>query len=432
MAVLPLVLPSLGEGIIEAQITSWLKQPGEPVKRDEPLFEVATDKADIEVPSPFDGFLRRISSAPGTRVRVYERVAILSTSATEPLLETTLPTTSPTTTDHEPVQPAVQQPPPAALTRPHSVAQLSTADNLWTEPAVALSPAVKHLAAQHNLNRADLKKLRGTGHHGRLTYTDLQTAIARPTATDGKSYPLSASRQAAVEAITTSAHQHVHLTTFRTIDFTGPMALKTELKRRGSPVSITALILYGVARILKNHPLLMSWLDADATTVHQYSEVSLGVVISHHHNLIVPTILHADQLSLTALATALKKLTHQVTQAKLKASQLGGGVFTITNPGMFGGQASTAIIYGNQSAILSVGELTWSWRPAGQEKPAPGSKLAVGQMIQHPTITLGLTFDHRLIDGRHSGLFLSELEQFFAELNLTAELEASQSSHLPT
>lgn len=422
MAVLPLVLPSLGEGIIEARITGWLKQPGEPVKRDEPLFEVATDKADIEVPSPFDGFLRRISSTAGSHVRVHELVAILTTSATEPLLETGASATQ-AAPDHKRAQAVA---PPAAtptLTKP---APPAWADSLWDDPASALSPAVKTLAAQHNLNLADLAQRRGTGQHGRLTYTDLQATLPRaPSATIARSYPLSPPRQAAIEAITTSVNQHVHLTTFRTIDFTKPMELKAALKQHGSPVSITALILYGVARILKNHPLLMSWVDAG--TVHQYSEVSLGVVITHNQNLIVPTIIRADQLSLSELAKTLKDLTYQLTQAKLKASQLGGGVFTITNPGMFGGQASTAIIYGNQSAILSVGELTWSWRPTSETT----SPVPMAQMIQRPTITLGLTFDHRLIDGRDSGLFLTDLERFFANLKVADELAASPSSNLP-
>ena len=419
MAVFSLVLPSLGEGIMEAKIAGWLKQPGDKVAQDEPLFEVTTDKADIEIPSPAAGILRTIITAAGTQVQVHERVGILSTLPTEPIPDQPSSATA-HVNPHQPTELTsayTATPSQFSTTSSHNTQPSTPSHSLWNHPEAALSPAVKKMATQHNISVQQLTQIPATGAGGRLTYQDLCQYIAPsqriPAHAAYTRTPLSQQRKLIATRMQKSAHQYLHLTTFRTIDFSQPMLLKSRLKQQLTPTSITALILYGLSRVLKNHPLLMSWLNDHTAEVVRYSQVNLGVVIAHQNHLIVPTIHHADQLSLLQLTTQLKSLIHKASTGKLTPAELTGGVFTITNPGMYGCQASTAIIYGQQSAILSVGELTGSWQPVTSTPAQFGDTLPIQQMRLIPNLQLGLTFDHRLIDGADAGLLLKDLQQFF-------------------
>ena len=440
MAVFSLVLPSLGEGIMEAKIAGWLKQPGDPVAQDEPLFEVTTDKADIEIPSPVAGILRTIITSTGTQVQIHELVGILSTSSTEPIPDQIFSSSKSKhlnsqhhnqshQTNHQSTElttsaaHAETSPQLTTTSANHTQPSVATSHSLWHQPEMVLSPAVKTTAAQHNISTAQLTQIPATGAGGRLTHQDLchYIATAQPEATHVAftPTPLSQQRKLIATKMQKSAQQYLHLTTFRTMDFYQPMLLKSRLKQQLTPTSITALILYGVSRILKNHPLLMSWLNSHTAEVVHYSQVNLGVVIAHENHLIVPTIHQADQLSLLQLTTQLKSLTHKARTGKLTPAELTGGVFTITNPGMFGCQASTALIYGQQSAILSVGELTSSWQPVTSTPAQFGDTLPIQHMRLIPNLQLGLTFDHRLIDGPDAGLLLKDLQQFFTTITTT-------------
>lgn len=221
------------------------------------------------------------------------------------------------------------------------------------------------------------------------------------------------------ERMRASFRDHLHLTTFRDIDFLSPIKRKEELKTSDPPVnvSITALLIYGVSRVIASHELLTTAIYNDRLVRHK--EVHLGVVMAHDHQLIVPVIHHANRLSLTEINAALGGLSNKAMAGRLSPADLEGGVFTITNPGMYGCRASTAIIYGHQSCILSAGELTTKWLPNHKDFEVPyGQTVGVQELTRTPFLPLGLTFDHRLIDGKDAGLFLRDLEQFFSDVNL--------------
>ena len=411
-----MVLPSLGEGVFDAKISHWLKNVGDPIQKDDPIVEVSTDKSDIEIPSPHDGFLRSIEAPVGTQVHVRECVAILSTTATEPITITSPQHPAPVHSTQTPLpypQPQNQKQTLCSSSPPSS--------SLWKDPKAALSPALRSLASSHQLDLQKVTTIPGTGKGGRITYEDLNQAVnARTITTDpsssqhGDDY-----RRSMTAQMRHSTATKIHLSTFRTINFNHALTVKkTTQLTTSEPITITALMVYGVSRILHKHPLLMSYLN-EHSQLTSYSEAHIGVVMAQASQLIVPTIRHAHTLCLTKIAKNLYDLRQRAQHKKLSSTELTGGTFTITNPGMFGCQSSTALIYGQQSAILSVGEITSQWQPIANahRSYAIGEVLKCDQMRLEAQLTLGLSFDHRIIDGQEAGLFLKDLDHFFNNLS---------------
>ena len=342
MAYIPLVLPNLGEGVYGAKIQSWLKKPGDKVLKDETIFEVATDKADLEIPSPETGYLREIVALSGKEVRIKEVVAILTTSRDEDLPTEKAPssqedsssrstTPSPTTTD---------------LCRPKMAPSLTspgTHERLWLSPTKALSPYVKTLARQQGLSIGDLNKIKGTGAEGRVVAQDIKRAALLGEHVSPTKTMLSPQRKIIATHLVASLHQRPHLTTFRDIDFLTPLNLKKKKPVSIPHLSITAMILYGVAQVIRRHHLLLSSLKENEVT--SYQNVNLGIVLALSDHLLVPVIRNADHLNLHEIAEKLYELTQKARSGKLSSSDLTGGTFTITNPGMYGCQASTAVIF---------------------------------------------------------------------------------------
>ena len=460
MAIYTLALPSLGEGIYRVKIQSWLKQPSERVERDEPIFEVETDKADLEIPSPYAGFLRRILVPSGSSVSIRQAVAILSSTLSESLPsglwdltagpELTELKTQGTQEVQDAAAIASASLPLGGRSPTYGAASMTEVGgesvSLWQDPVTALSPYARKLLAEAGVCQTVAATIGGSGLGGRVTGTDIEKwlkakpqGIQEPSADKEPSvswepassyqsirsrHPEEATlwgqRKLIAERMRASFTDHLHLTTFRDIDFLSPIKLKEELKTSEPPVniSITALLIYGVSRVIGSHELLTTAIFNDCLVKHD--EVHLGVVMAYDHQLIVPVIHHADRLSLTEINSALAGLSTKAMAGRLSPADLEGGVFTITNPGMYGCQASTAIIYGHQSCILSAGELGEKWLPKqGSLHEVPyGHAVGVHELTRTPFMPLGLTFDHRIIDGKDAGRFLRDIEQFFSDVNL--------------
>ncbi|MCY4380603.1 MAG: dihydrolipoamide acetyltransferase family protein [Proteobacteria bacterium] len=422
MAHTRVVLPSLGEGVFSARILCWFKKPGQKALKDEPLLEVSTDKVDLEVPCPENGYLREIITGPGTTVNVHDVIAIFTTSSSEkiPSSHQKEEASYRESSDcqivniEKPLFGASQLELPLGrandpMVIPHSDPDQN--DSLWHSPKSALSPRVRKAMKDLGFQPSHLSGVQGSGECGRVTardFDDMERYIG-----DQSTEPLSASRQLIVERMTRSVQDHLHLTTFRSIDFTQAIIVKRGFKQSRQRVSVTAIILYAVSQVLAKHPLLRTSLIANQSVTHQ--GIHLGFVVAGTENLLVPVIHNADQLPLLEIAQRVEQLTEKAKKQKLSLSELSGGVFTVTNPGMFGCQSSTAVIYGQQSAIMSVGELTTKWLP--KESPSV-DELNFQQSISNREffprlyLTLGLTFDHRIIDGRDGGMFLRDLEYF--------------------
>jgi 2-oxoglutarate dehydrogenase E2 component (dihydrolipoamide succinyltransferase) len=435
------IMPQMGESIFEGTITKWLKQPGDPVERDEPLFEISTDKVDAEIPSPAAGVLSEIKVAAGATVQINTVVAVIGGA---PVAAAASPAAKPSAVGETEVNtanpiPAAAQPAVAA-----AEAQKSTVPEIGsgsTSDRIRSSPLVRKIAKDNNL---DLRQVAGTGSAGRITKEDILGVLANPASakaapvvqpavaasapapapvtTEAKAaapapvvatipgdlVPLSRMRaiiaQRMVESKRTSPHVH---TCFK-IDLTRIVKIREKEKskyeqRNGVKLSFMPFITRAVIVALRKLPIVNASLEGDAIRYHQ--NVNIGIAVALDWGLIVPVIKQAEDKSFLGVARGIADLAERARGKKLKPDEVGGGTFTITNSGIFGEQFGTPIINQPESAILGVGGL---FKEPGVITDENGSDaIAVRSIIR---LTLG--FDHRIVDGADAGKFMSEVKKY--------------------
>ena len=418
MANTPVLMPQMGESIAEGTIVTWLKAAGDWVEKDEPLFEISTDKVDAEIPSPASGYLLQTLFGPGETVEVNKVVAHIGAEKSAPGGEPTPPVV-----DLTPAPPADE---PVATTQAVEV----SVEDLRRQRS---SPLVRKMAQEHSL---DIAKISGTGISGRVTKADVlayleqpKSAAAQPPVpapapaapaarattpakftyqpgSNDRVEPFTPMRAAIAEHMVVSRETSVHVCTVFEVDMTTVVKLREKHKpayaARGVNLTYTPFIMRAVVEGLRNHPILNSSV-VDQQVVYK-NQIHLGMAVALDWGLLVPVVKNADERSLLGLSRSVADLAERARTKKLAPDEVQGGTFTVTNPGVFGSLFGTPIINQPQVAILGVGTLTK--RPVVTEDDA----IAIRHMMY-----LALSFDHRVIDGATADRFMALLKSFLQE-----------------
>ncbi len=444
------VMPQMGESIAEGTIVRWIKKVGDNVDRDEPLFEISTDKVDAEIPSPGAGVLTEIKVKEGETVPVNSVVAVIGGEKAADL--------PPQGGSHE-MSDRPSELPEAAVGQPEAMptvrsgaaasaagaasasAHGASADKAASQATIEdlhrqkSSPLVRRIAREHNV---DIRQISGTGISGRVTKNDIlgfiQTgpksgvpAAPRPAGPfDGAQsrripayrpgdrveiVPMTIMRKKIAEHMVTSAHTSPHVYSVYEVDFHRLSQLrekkKSDYERGGTKLTYTALIAKVVVDALRAFPAVNASIDGD--NIVYKKDINLGIAVALEQGLIVPVIRNADEKNLVGLSRALEDLAARARSKKLSPDEVQGGTFTITNPGIFGAVYGLPLINQPQVAILGVGVIE---KRAVVVQAADNVGRADNDAIAiHPTCHLSLGYDHRLIDGADAGRFLSYVKE---------------------
>jgi len=414
-----ITMPALGESVSEGTVTRWLKNVGDSVAMDEALLEVSTDKVDTEIPSPVAGTLLAIDVPVDSTVPVGARLGLIGSSngATAPVAPV-IPTPAPVApVVAAPVVPVVSAPPVVAPVAPPVAAQADA----------YVTPIVRKLAAELGVN---LSAIQGTGVGGRIRKEDVQAA-AKPVATysapvaqssapsapkstsvaasplRGTTVTMSRLRKVIAARMVESLQVSAQLTTVIEVDVTKISRLRDRAKatfeaREGVKLSFLPFFAVAVCEALKVHPVLNSSVEGDQITYHGAEH--LGIAVDTERGLLVPVIHNAGDLNMGGIARKISDLALRTRDNKVTPDELGGGTFTITNTGSRGALFDTPIINQPQVAILGLGAVVK--RPMVVRGEDGGETIAIRSMVY-----LGLSYDHRVVDGADAARFLVTLKE---------------------
>lgn len=438
MALVDLIMPKLGESIMEATILKWHKQPGESVKMDETVLEIATDKVDSEVPSTAEGVIEELLYKVNDVVPIGAAIARIRTGAAEAAAPTPAP-----------AAPAAPAPPPVAAPQAETTPVVAAPPVTNTPANRFYSPLVLNIAASEGISMTELERIPGTGNEGRVTKKDIlqyvatrgtaatpaaetarpvvQPVVSQPVATQAESRPavsysgnveimeMDRMRKLIADHMVRSKHTSPHVTSFTEADVTNLVLWREKVKkdfekREGTRITFTPLFIEAIVRCIKKFPLINSSLDGDRIIIKKDINIGMATALPSG-NLIVPVIKNADQLNLVGLSKQVNNLADSARNGKLKADDTQGGTFTLTNVGTFGSLMGTPIINQPQVAILAVGAI--KKRPVVIETQQ-GDSIAIRHMMY-----LSMSYDHRIVDGSLGATFLTavakELENFNSE-----------------
>jgi pyruvate dehydrogenase E2 component (dihydrolipoamide acetyltransferase) len=416
------VMPQMGESIFEGTITKWLKAIGDTVQRDEPLFEISTDKVDAEIPSPAAGVLTEIKAEAGSTVQINTVVAVIGGAGSDSRASgsATAPAPAPAAAPVPTTAPAAAAEEPAALSAEHGRS----------------SPLVRKIAKENNV---DLSQVPGSGAGGRITKEDILGHLEKPAAAKaapaapvsapaaapvaaaakpaapaaavpqpGELVPMSKMRSIIAQRMVDSKRTSPHVHTVFKIDFTRIVKLREKEKskyeqRNGVKLTYMPFITRAVVSTLRKLPIVNAQMEGDA--IRYPANINVGIAVALEWGLIVPVIKQAEEKSFLGIARSIVDLAERARGKKLKPDEVSGGTFTITNPGIFGEQFGTPIINQPESAILGVGGLFKE--PAVVTAEDGTDSIAIRHFIH---LTLG--FDHRIVDGADAGKFMSEVKKY--------------------
>lgn len=447
MALVDLVMPKLGESIMEATVLKWHKKPGDTVQMDETVLEIATDKVDSEVPSTAAGVIEEILFNVNDVVPIGTTIARIRTGAAEPVAS------SPSPVVPAPAQQTAQVPMQEAVVvetvAAHSSQKPATSNGSSNR---FYSPLVLNIAASEGVSMTELENIPGTGNEGRVTKKDILQYVsgrksgvvsresgARPAEMVIPVSKVEADRQTGSnQQLTTytgnveiiemdrmrkliadhmvrSKQTSPHVTSFTEADVTNLVMWRDKVKkefekREGTKITFTPLFIEAIVKCIKKFPLINCSLDGNNIIVKKDINIGMATALPSG-NLIVPVIKNADQLNMVGLAKQVNNLADAARNGKLKADDTQGGTFTLTNVGTFGSLMGTPIINQPQVAIMAVGAI--KKRPVVIETPA-GDSIAIRHMMY-----LSMSYDHRIVDGSLGATFLTavakELENFNPE-----------------
>ncbi len=443
MSLVDLVMPKLGESIMEATILKWHKKPGDPIKQDETVLDIATDKVDSEVPSTSEGVIEEILFKENDVVPIGTVIARIRVGANA-AVSNSQPPPAPKAEVYEdakvveeiPYQPSASQP---------------ATNNGQGGKVRFYSPLVLNIAQQEGISMAELENISGTGQEGRVSKKDILAYVANKSVggrapvtsqpqqaaavTVSEQRPIAAEQPAAnnvpsvytgnVEIIemdrmrkliakhmVDSKHTSPHVTSFAECDVTNLVLWREKVKkdfekREGEKITFTPLFIEAIVKCIKRYPWLSSSVEGDKIIVKKDLNIGMATALPSG-NLIVPVIRSADQLNLVGLTKQVNSLANAARTGKLKPDDTTGGTFTLTNVGSFGSIMGTPIINQPQVAIMAVGAI--KKRPMVIETPQ-GDSIAIRHMMY-----ISLSYDHRIIDGALGSTFLNavakELENF--------------------
>lgn len=456
MARIDVLMPQMGESIAEGTLSKWLKKLGDEVKRDEPLFEISTDKVDAEIPAPSAGVLAEIKVQEGQTVPVQTLVAVIETdkaavgtggggaapsAAAQRAPAAPGATASPAArapATPPPTSPNLHQPPPTSSQG--DGADEPADDSMEGRLRKKSTPLVRKIAAEHQV---DITSIPGTGIAGRVTKQDIlgyiergvPAAAAAPASRPSPSTPpvprtpdpgsrapatehplveawpgdrvepMSKIRRITADHMIMSRRVSAHVTSFFEIDYTRIAQLRAKHKasyaERGVNLTYLAFIAKTCAEHLRKHTVVNAAVSGESIIFRR--DINIGIAVALDWGLIVPVIKHADELSLIALARALADLGERARAKKLSPDEIQRGTFTITNPGVFGSYAGIPIINQPQVAILGVGSI--EKRPKVVTLPDGTDTVAIRTMGM-----LSMSYDHRIVDGADADRFLADVK----------------------
>src|SRR5438876_219784 len=444
MARVDVLMPQMGESIAEGTLSKWLKKLGDEVKRDEPLFEISTDKVDAEIPAPSAGVLAEIKVQEGQTVPVQTLVAVIETdksaattaapsaAARAPAAVVTAPPVA--AAQRAPAAPGGAVPPAAAAPAPRPSSPVPPKGDGGVETAEERlrrksTPLVRKIAAEHQV---DISGIPGTGFAGRVTKQDIlgfiEHGVPTPTAPGSRLpapalagpvqhpvvepwpgdrvEPFSKIRKITADHMIMSRRTSAHVTSFFEIDYSRVAELRRKHKaayaERGVNRTYLAFIAKVCAENLRKHPVVNAAVSGDNIIYRR--DVNIGIAVALDWGLIVPVVKRADEVSLSGLARAINDLGERARTKKLSPDEIQRGTFTITNPGVFGSYAGAPIINQPQVAILGVGAI--EKRPKVVTLADGGDTIAIRTMGM-----LAMSYDHRIVDGADADRFLADVKR---------------------
>jgi len=430
------IMPQMGESIAEGTLSKWLKKVGDAVKRDEPIFEISTDKVDAEIPAPTAGVLAEIIVTEGQTVAVQTIVARIETekgAAIAPAAAAPAPTVAAAAVGGPPTAKATASPAPSShqSTAPAIISAPSGGNGLEDRLRTKSSPLVRKIAAEHGI---EIAAMQGSGIQGRVTRRDIQDYIAsgatsapavaqrpsmhapsgavqhgpapEPWAGD-KVEAMSKIRSLTSEHMVASRHTNAHVTSFFEIDLTRIARIRQKNRagfeaQTGQKLTFLPFIIKSVVDTLKQFPVLNA--AVSGSNIIYRKQYNIGVAVALDWGLIVPVMKHADDLSLSGLTKTLNDLADRARTKRLKPEEVQGATFTITNPGVFGSLMGTPIIPLGTSAILGLGAI--------EKRPKVITGADGEDTIAIRTCAyFSLSFDHRIVDGADADKFLAALKK---------------------
>lgn len=443
MAEYKLLLPSMGEGVMEATIISWLFNEGDSVKEDDSVVEIATDKVDSDVPTPVSGKIVKILKQKDEVAKVGEAIAILEIAGEGD------------TVAQQPQQPKTAEEVKTELPQPTAEDIRELEKPLQNQPVAEfsgdlyLSPLVKSIAQQENISETELKSIKGSGLEGRITKEDIlayvsnrgqvkaepkvdQTPAAQPVQAETapvQAVPVQVGegdeiiqmdrvRKIIADAMVNSKRISPHVTSFIETDVTNVVKWRAKNKaifekREGEKLTFMPIFVKAVVKAIQDYPLINVSVDGDKIIKKKNINIGMATALPDG-NLIVPVIKNADQLSLSGLAKAINDLAHRARNKKLKPEDTQGATYTISNVGSFGNLMGTPIIPQPQVAILAIGAIVK--KPAVLETP-DGDVIAIRQLM-----FMSHSYDHRVVDGSLGGMFLKHVHDYLENWDLNTEI----------
>jgi 2-oxoglutarate dehydrogenase E2 component (dihydrolipoamide succinyltransferase) len=442
-----LIMPQMGESIAEGTITKWLKKVGDAVKRDEPIFEISTDKVDAEIPSPVAGTLIEIKVQEGATVAINTVVGVIGEAAEKgattpapvpaaaaaPKAPERAPVAAPVAASAPPPAPVRPPAPPPTprLVAPFEASQGGQVESIEERIRRRSSPLVRKIAQEHAI---EVREVEGTGIHNRVTKNDIlsylenrkvaggpaaaaaaaleapaSAPIPRPTIsmTDrDEVVAMTRIRRITAENMILSKRTSAHVTTVFQVDYTNIAKIRAKhkdafLEKNGVKLTYLPFIFRAAIQSLRQFPQVNASIDGDNIVYHK--DIHLGMAVALDWGLIVPVIKNADEKSILGLARATQDLAERARTKRLKPEEIQGGTFTVTNPGVFGSLFGTPIIPQPQVAILGVG--TIEKRPVVVTDEQGQDALGIRTVGY-----LALSFDHRLVDGADADKFMASLK----------------------
>lgn len=443
MAQVELIMPKMGESIMEATILRWVKNVGDTVELDETVLEIATDKVDSEVPSPVAGVLSKVLFEENDTVEVGKPIALITTEGDEAQPEPSPAVAEESTSSNGQEKKPEPEPAMAVAGSESPAATADTATEVSTTGASGrfYSPLVRNIAQQEGVSMQELEALDGSGQHGRVTKKDILAYLeqrktgapqAQPAAKSAPTPPAAPQPKAPTGTPATSAdgpteivemdrmrkliadhmvqskHTSPHVTSFVEVDVTDIVNWRNRVKKDfqakyGEKITYTPIFVEAIVKALRDFPMVNISVDGDRLIVKKYINIGMAAALPSG-NLIVPVIKNADQLNLLGLTKQVNDLAKRARQNKLKPEEIQGGTFTLTNVGTFGNVMGTPIINQPQVAILAAGAI--------RKKPAVveteyGDMIAVRHLM-----FLSLAYDHRVVDGMLGGSFLRRIGDY--------------------
>jgi pyruvate dehydrogenase E2 component (dihydrolipoamide acetyltransferase) len=434
-----IVMPQMGESIVEGTITKWLKKPGDKVQRDEPLFEISTDKVDAEIPAPASGVLQEIKVTEGTTVGVNTVVGTIAvdgeSAAAKPAVAPAKPAAPESSAG---IPPAVAGPSRPRTPAPETQKQAFQPPAKDDEEETRSSPLVRKIAREHNVS---LSQITGTGLGGRITKQDIMQFIenqesrvgtdalvrlaerseatptpaaaapaprpAAPAPYPGDLVPMSNMRKLIAKHMIESRRTSAHVHCMYEVDFTRIVNLRNKLKsgfeqRHGARLTFMPFFVRSAVMALQQWPIINANIEGD--NIHYHRHINMGIAVALDWGLIVPVLKNAGDLNFLGLQRGITDLGERARNKKLKPEDVEGSTFTITNPGQFGAVFGLPIINQPNSAIMGVGGIT-------KQPMVISDKDGTDSIAIRSVVHLTLGYDHRLIDGAVADQFMAQVKK---------------------